>query len=217
MRTIGTSLTFDLAYGQRKCFTEDLPAGSMTRGTVHVSSGKGEMSLDVFVSDMRGTVFFHKADVNSVKFSFETGGTKVGTPHNTREKNEGILYPYRFCIVNQVNPHAASTQAHTMTRRVTLQIEAVVDEKDRYSVVDLAKQEHADKVYSSFLQVSTAVDGLIEKMDDLRAREKILNAANAETSRTIFQISIVACIVTIGIGVMNFLSLKSFFKRKKLA
>lgn len=197
------SITFELPYGQRKCYSEDLPPLSTTRGTVHVSGGKGEMSLDLFVSDMRGVVQFHKSDVNSVKFSFRTGSYQV---HTTEQ--------YRFCIVNQVHPDAASTP--DLIRRVTLVVDVV--NKDREEAVGrLAKEDHVEKVQESFSSISTDVDDLIGKMDDLRAKEQMLTELNEQTSKVIFRISILACLFTVGTGVINFMSLKMFFKRKKLA
>lgn len=198
-----SSLTFELPYGQRKCFSEDLPPSTTTRGTVHVASGHGEMKLDLFVSDSRGIVHFHKADVDTVKFSFKTSDND---PHS-RET-------YRFCIVNQVHP-ASSTGAKRIVRRVTLSVE-IVWERD-VKLGRVAKQEHVDKVYASFLTVNNEVDGLIEKMDELRAKEQALTDVNERTASTILRISLVACLFTIATGVLNFLSLKTFFKRKKLA
>lgn len=198
------SLTFELPYGQRKCFSEDLPPDIEVRGTVHVASGQGEMTLDLFVSDMRGVVYFHKSNVDSVKFSFRTGHF----PSHTREA-------FRFCVVNQVSANAAHPSARVV-RRVTLEVETVKDRHDT-STSRLAKQDQVDKVYSSFLGVQNDVDDLIEKMDELRVKEQKLNDINESTSATIFRISLVACLFTILTGVLNFLSLKSFFKRKKLA
>lgn len=200
----GNALTFELPYGQRKCFTEDLAPSTTTRGTVHVASGTGEMTLDLFVSDARGVVHFHKADVGSVKFSFRT----APGPAHVREM-------YRFCVVNQVHPHAAGGAGRTV-RRVTLRVEEV-QERGELTLGRIAKQEHVDKVYSSFLSVSSDVDGLIEKMEELRAKEQTLSEVNERTATTILRISLIACIFTIGTGVLNFLSLKTFFKRKKLA
>lgn len=199
------SLMFELPYGQRKCFTEDLPPDTVTRGTVHVASGQGEMTLDLFVSDMRGVVHFHKSNVDSVKFSFKTGHY----PMHTREA-------YRFCIVNQVSSNAMHQASGHVVRRVTLEVETVKEHQDP-TTSRLAKQDQVDKTYSSFLSVQNDVDGLIEKMDELRAKEQQLSEVNESTSTTIFRISLVACGFTILTGVLNFLSLKSFFKRKKLA
>eukprot|EP00177_Eucheuma_denticulatum_P006033 GFKZ01011005.1.p1 GENE.GFKZ01011005.1~~GFKZ01011005.1.p1 ORF type:complete len:237 (+),score=6.63 GFKZ01011005.1:202-912(+) len=211
------SLTFELPYGQRKCFSEDLPPYTVTRGTVHVSSGSGEMSLDLFVSDQNGVVQFHKSDVNTVKFSFRSGSYPV----HTRQM-------YRFCVVNQVHAGSANTMPGSVTRRVTLKVEPVYEgemagreqhqsDGSGTAVSRLAKQGHVDKVYQSFLEVSNDVDGLIERMEELRAEEEMLTAANERTAGVILKISVVACTLTIATGVLNFLSLKSFFKRKKLA
>lgn len=168
-----------------------------------MSSGTGEMSLDLFVSDQRGVVQFHKSNVNSVKFSFTTG---VYEEH-TRQV-------YRFCVVNQVNANAAQPRDKDVARRVTLEVEEVVGEK---ASEGLAKQVQMDKVYQSFLTVSSEVNGVIEKMEELRAKEQKLSELNEITSAVILRISIVASLVTVMTGVVNFVSLKRFFKRKKLA
>lgn len=199
------SLTFELPYGQRKCFTEDLPPDTVTRGTMHVASGQGEMTLDVFVSDLQGIVHFHKSNVDNVKFSFKTGHF----PLHTREA-------YRFCVVNQVSPNAIQQSSGRVVRRITLEVETVKEPHDP-TTSRLAKQGQVDQMYTSFLSVQNDVDGLIEKMDELRATEQVLSEVNESTSTTILRISLVACVFTILTGVLNFLSLKSFFKRKKLA
>ena len=198
------SLTFELGFGERKCFSEDLPPDTRTLGTVHVASGHGDMTLDLFVADARGKVYFHRANVDTVKFSFVTG---AGSPH-TRES-------YRFCVVNQVPAHAVRPAANVV-RRVTLEVDRLRPSTDS-PAARIAKQEHVDKVYSSFMTVQNDIEDLIEKIDELREREEHLSRANDDTSSTIFRISLVACLFTIITGLLNFLSLKSFFKRKKLA
>lgn len=208
----GSKLTFNLPYGQRKCLREEIPGSSTVQGSVEVSSGRGDMTLDLFVTNMEGKVFFHKTDVNSMKYSFRTpGGTSVGAHVGDEYVVRGM---YRFCVVNQVHPHAATTG--DVTRRVTLAISYVTD-RHQEEVSKLAKEDHAEKVFSSFSTVTSDVDKLIDRMDELRQREKELSQMNETTSRTIVSISVLACLFTILTGVLNFFSLKSFFKRKKLA
>lgn len=203
--SFANSLTFELPYGERKCFSEDLPPDVSIHGTVHVSSGQGEMSLDLFVLDESGAVRFHKSDVNSIKFSFRSGSY----PHPLRKD-------YRFCIVNQVKAHAAQPAARHVTRRVTLEV-GVAPGESGGNTGRFAKQEHVDNIYESFLAVSGEIDALIERMDELRAKEEILTEANEQTTVVILRISLVACALTIATGVLNLLSLQRFFKRKKLA
>lgn len=198
------SLTFELPYGQRKCFSEDLPPDTRTLGTVHVSSGHGDMTLDLFVADPRGKVYFHRANVDTVKFSFVTGQG----PQHSREN-------YRFCVVNQVAANAARP-AHDVVRRVTLEVDTLRPSSET-PAKRIAKQEHVEKVFASFVNVQSDIDDLIEKMDELRAREQMLTDANTQTTTVIFRISLLACVLTIVTGLLNFISLKSFFKRKKLA
>lgn len=203
---MGSSLTFNLAYGQRKCFSEELPASAAVRGAVHVQSGRGDMSLDMFVSDGHGTVHFHKSDINSVKFSFHTPATN----------SQGVHGPdaFRFCVVNQVHPQAAV--APGVMRRITLEVTHMT-EKHAGEIDQLAKEDHADKIFSTFSTVSSDVDNLIEKMDELRVKEQELTEMNENTASTILSITLIASVFTVMTGVANFMSLKSFFKRKKLA
>lgn len=204
--SLASSLTFNLPYGQRKCFTEELPPSANVRGGINVASGKGDMSLDMFVSDSHGTVHFHKSDVNAVKFSF----------HTPASNTQGMYAPddYRFCIVNQVHPQAAASPG--VTRRITLEVSYVSD-RHAQQVDRLAKEDVAEQVFSRFSSVSSDVDELIEKLDELRAKEQQLTELNENTSSTILTISLIASLFTILTGLLNFLSLKSFFKRKKLA
>lgn len=201
-----SSLTFNLPYGQRKCFSEEVPPSATVRGAVHVASGRGDMTLDMFVSDSHGTVHFHKSDINSVKFSFRTPATN----------SQGVYAPddYRFCVVNQVHPQAAASPG--VIRRITLDVTHM---SDRHSaeVDKLAKDEHAEKIFTTFSTVSSEVDEIIEKLDELRAKEQDLTELNENTASTILTISVLASFFTIATGFVNFFSLKSFFKRKKLA
>lgn len=201
-----SSLTFELPYGQRKCFMDDLAPNGQVKGTVQVSSGKGEMSLDIFVSDSRGTVHFHKSDINSIKFSFAV----PQQPHH-----DGRPETYRFCVVNQIHQNAI-TQDDKVVRKVTLRISYVSSEQSN-DMSNLAKSHHAEKLFSTFSSVSSDVDQLIRALDDLRMQERQLTQLNESTSATILTISSLACLFTVLTGVLSFLSLKTFFKRKKLA
>lgn len=201
-----SSLTFELPYGQRKCYSEDLAPSTDIRGEVHVAGGRGEMKLDLFVSDAGGTVYFHKSDVNALKFSFKTGVAPSHSKTGTQS--------YRFCIVNQVHPHSAA--ASNVARRVTLVVEAL-DKVRAGDMAKLATQGHVEKVQDKFGEVSRKVDEIIDRIDDLRVQEQALSDVNEDTSRMIMRISVLACLFTIATGALNFMSLKSFFKQKKLA
>lgn len=212
----GASLTFTLPYGQRKCFNEELPISGTVRGTIHVSSGAGDMTLDLFVSDSRGAVQFHKSDVNSIKFSFDMSHSAYHQQHQQQQHYNSYAgtESYRFCIVNQVHPQASAPKE--VSRRVTLDI-SVVSDMHSEQVSKLATSEHAEKLFSTFASVSSDVDGVIRKLDELRSRELELTQINESTSSTILTISVLASLFTILTGVLNVMSLKSFFKRKKLA
>lgn len=202
--SIGASITFDLAYGQQKCFSEDLPPVTIVRGDVQIASGRGEMRLDLFVTDMNGVLAFHKSDVNAVKYSFQTGAYER---HTTQQ--------YRFCIVNQLKPRGTEPGTEVF-RRVTIKVNSISNSRGA-EVGNLAKRDHVSKLQQTFHEVSNEVDRLIETMDQLRVDEQLLTDVNRNTTSSIIRISIVACLFTILTGVLNVMSLKSFFKQKKLA
>lgn len=213
MASMGFSnkLTFSLPYGQRKCLSEEIPGSATVQGAVEVSSGHGDMTLDLFVTNIEGRVYFHKTDVNSMKYSFRTPSVPAGHAHTDGRGDRDI---YRFCVVNQVHPHAASRS--DVIRRVTVHI-AYVTDRHNEEIHKLAKEEHAEQVFTTFSSVTSDVDKLIDKMDELRERERELSELNENTAKSIVTISVLACLFTIITGVLNFFSLKSFFKRKKLA
>lgn len=202
--SIGASITFDLAYGQQKCFSEDLPPVTIVRGDVQIASGRGEMRLDLFVTDMNGVLAFHKSDVNAVKYSFQTGAYERYTTQQ-----------YRFCIVNQLKPRGTEPGTEVF-RRVTIKVNSISNSRGA-EVGNLAKRDHVSKLQQTFHEVSNEVDRLIETMDQLRVDEQLLTDVNRNTTSSIIRISIVACLFTILTGVLNVMSLKSFFKQKKLA
>jgi emp24/gp25L/p24 family/GOLD len=185
------------------CLIEDVPPLSNVRGELRVAGGKGDMTLDLFVSDPSGVVYYHKADVNAVKYSFKSGAFQAHT-----------TMPYRFCVVHQIHPHAPP--GTNVARRVSLSVK--VETPAFKEVVDsLAKGGHISKIQESFQEVSNEVDALIARLDELRVKEQALTDINEDTSRTILRITIIAALFTIASGVLNFLNLKSFFKQKKLA
>ncbi len=200
-----SALTFDLGYGSQKCFSEDVAPSTLIKGSVSASGGKGgaDMKLDVYVSNAQGVVAFHRTDVNAVKFSFSSGAFER---HTTQ--------PYRICVMHQITSGSAYPPSGKAYRRVTLSFEQATKVADTTA---LATRQHVDQVHQSFHEVSVAVDRLIEAMDDLRAKEQDLTDVNQDTTSVIVRISIVACLATILTGVLNFLSLKTFFKQKKLA
>lgn len=214
----GASLTFTLPHGQRKCLVEEVPMSGTVRGTVHVSSGIGDMSLDMFVSDSRGVVRYHKAEVNSIKFSFDMPNPADHQHHQDQQQQHYNSHvgteSYRFCIINQVHPEAAAPKE--VNRRVTFEITFVSD-RHVEQMSNLAKSQHAEKLFSTFASVSSDVDGVIRQLDELRARELELTEMNESTSSTILTISVMSSLITVLTGVVNLMSLKSFFKRKKLA
>jgi emp24/gp25L/p24 family/GOLD len=198
-----SALTFDLEYGGRMCLIEDIPPLSNVRGSLRVTGGTGDMTLDLFVSDHHGVVYFHKADANAVKYSFKSGSFEAHT-----------TMPYRFCVVHQAHPHAAPGMH--VARRVSLSVR--VDTPAFKEVVDsLAKGGHLSKIQESFQEVSNEVDALIARLDEIRVKEQTLTNINEDTSRTILRITVIAALFTVATGVLNFLNLKSFFKQKKLA
>jgi emp24/gp25L/p24 family/GOLD len=197
------ALTFELGYGARKCMSEDMPPLAQVRGELHVAGGAGDMSLDLFVSNPRGVVYFHKADANAVKYSFKTGAFEA---HSTEA--------YRFCVVHQVHPNAAVRT--DVTRRVSLTAD-VETPAAKSAIRSLATSDHVSKAQDSFQEVSNEVDTLIARLDDLRVKEQALSEINEDTSRTIVRITVIAALFTIATGVLNFLNLTSFFKQKKLA
>lgn len=202
--TLCASITFDLPYGQQKSFSEDVSPSVTMRGSVHVAGGRGQgdMKLDVYVTNPQGVVAFHRMDVNAVKFTFKTSAFQA---HTTQA--------YRMCILHQLERGAAHSHSQTY-RRITLEFEQARAKDD---LKKLASKSHVDKLHESFHEVSLSVDKLIEGMDDLRMREQTLTSINSDTSSVIVRIAIVACLFTILTGVLNFMSLKSFFKQKKLA
>jgi len=203
--TLCTAITFDLPYGQQKCFSEDVSPSVTVRGAVHVAGGRGQgdMKLDVYVTNPQGVVAFHRMDVNAVKFTFKTSSFQE---HTTQA--------YRICVLHQLERGRAHHAHHKAYRRITLEFEMA---REKASMKSLASKQHVDKLHQSFHEVSISVDKLIEGMDDLRMREQALTNVSSDTSSVIVRIAIVACLFTILTGVLNFMSLKSFFKQKKLA
>jgi hypothetical protein len=197
------ALTFDLPYGARKCVSEDVTPLAGVRGELHVSGGTGDMSLDLFVSDPRGVVYFHRAGANSVKYSFKAGAFDAR-----------VTQSYRFCIVHQVHPNAAART--DVSRRVSLSV-AVEAKGVREDLEGLAKKGDVGKVQERFQEVYREVDTLIGRMDELRDKEAALSAVNDDTSRIVLRVTVLAAVFTVGTGVLNFLNLKTFFKSKKLA
>eukprot|EP00166_Cyanidium_caldarium_P000107 ctg_1028.g421 len=156
------ALQFFLKGGQRKCFSEDVTAGTRVLGEYLVTAaGGGHLQVDLKVSGPDEKIIYSKENIDHGKFTFQApsgpegqrGGGHHGDPSQQEPHQEGgdgehaewdeeygdvwPTYTYHFCV------QAHSADAPDTRRKVTLQVNTGAAAKD-YATV--AKVEHLDNL-----------------------------------------------------------------------
>lgn len=205
LATYARAITFDLYFGEQKCFGEDFLPRTSVKGDVHVSTGRGgaDMKLDVVITNSKQVVVFHRAAIHTAKFSFTTGEYKSTTSQ-----------PYRICVRHQVPSYAARPPTDIAAyRRVTLSLHTPRTSQD---IAKLASRAHVNRTSQSFREVSFSLERLLQAMHSIRSLEQHLSDIGNSTATLVVCISLLASLFTILTGVLNFMYLKNFFKHKKL-
>ncbi|GAB0497867.1 hypothetical protein MMPV_009204 [Pyropia vietnamensis] len=211
------AIQFDVFLEGQRCITEELTPYSTVNGLVHVADGPTAMSVDVFVSDSRGKVYFHKAGAVHEAFSFKTG-PPPRSPYGGHD-DPHALTPYRICAQHAPRPDDPSsgyrrgTSGTPPSRRVTVSLTQGLSPVAREG---LAKRSHVDSHVDRVRELEYQLQTVIGGIDDMKAVEADVLRKNDDTNLRVLWYSVAACGVMIGAGVYQVFYMKTFFKRAKL-
>jgi len=216
------ALQFFLKSGQKKCFSEDVTAGTRVLGEYLVTAGPGKLDVELVVTGPDGKVIFQKDNIDQGKFTFESpAGPQRGQhphgnvgeadkEHQEFDENYGDVWPtynYQFCLSGK-NGDGPETK-----RKITLHVSTGAAAKD-YSTV--AKVEHLDNLEIALRRMEDEVKSILEELEHMRAREEAMRSINESVSRRVLWYSIISCLVMIGAGIWQARYLNAFFRAKKL-
>ncbi|KAK4537184.1 hypothetical protein CDCA_CDCA11G3209 [Cyanidium caldarium] len=226
------ALQFFLKGGQRKCFSEDVTAGTRVLGEYLVTAaGGGHLQVDLKVSGPDEKIIYSKENIDHGKFTFQApsgpegqrGSGHHGDPSQQEPHQEGgdgehaewdeeygdvwPTYTYHFCV------QAHSADAPDTRRKVTLQVNTGAAAKD-YATV--AKVEHLDNLEVALRRMEDEVRSIQEELEHMRAREEAMRSINEGVSRRVLWYSFISCCVMVAAGIWQARYLNAFFKAKKL-
>lgn len=211
------AIQFDVFYEGQRCITEELTPYSTVNGLVHVADGPTAMSVDVFVSDSRGQVHFHKAGAVHEAFSFKTGPPPP-SPYGGHEDPHAPT-PFRICAHHAPRPddpargYRRGSSGTPPSRRVTVSLTQGLSPVAREG---LAKRGHVDTHVERVRELEYQLQAVIGGIDDMKAVEADVLRKNDDTNLRVLWYSVAACGVMIGAGAYQVFYMKTFFKRAKL-
>lgn len=211
------AIQFDVFFEGQRCITEELAPYSTVNGLVHVADGPSAMKVDVFVSDARGKVHYHKAGAVHEAFSFKTGPPPA-SPYGGHEDPHAPT-PYRVCAHHAPGPgdlasgYRRGGSGPSPSRRVTVSLTQGLAPVAREG---LAKRGHVDTHVERVRELEYQLQAVIGGIDDMKAVEADVLRKNDDTNLRVLWYSVAACGVMIGAGAYQVLYMKTFFKRAKL-
>lgn len=198
------ALQLVVPFASRKCISEDLPPATHVRGDLRVAAGDGDMTLDLFVTDVRGVVVYHASNVISSAFTFVTSPASSHSPRTA-------LAPYRFCFHHQAHPHEGHRPG--VERRVAV---AITQERTEPRVAGVATSAHVTAVETRMQEVEQLVDGLVTGLDAASEAAKDVEAIQARVRRWVSATAVLGCVVILGAGAVQVWYLRRMFRKKRL-
>lgn len=211
------AIQFDVSFEGQRCITEELAPYATVSGLVHVADGPSVMKVDVFVTDVRGKVHYHKAGAVHEAFSFKTGPPPP-SPYGGHEDPHSPT-PYRVCVHHAPGPHDLASgyrrgaSGTPPSRRVTVSLTQGLAPVAREG---LAKRSHVDTHVERVRELEYQLQEVIGGIDDMKAVEADVLRKNDDTNMRVLWYSVAACGVMIGAGAYQVFYMKTFFKRAKL-
>lgn len=211
------AIQFDVFFEGQRCITEELAPYSTVNGLVHVADGPTPMKVDVFVTDSRGKVQYHKAAAVHEAFSFKTGPPPA-SPYGGHDDAHAPS-PYRVCAHHAPGPndpdsaYRRGSGGPPPSRRVTVSMTQGLAPVAREG---LAKRSHVDSHVERVRDLEYQLQAVIGGIDDMKAVEADVLHKNDDTNMRVLWYSVAACGVMIGAGAYQVFYMKTFFKRAKL-
>lgn len=207
---------FAVSPGERRCFTDDLPAPSRISASVQVTDGKGAMDIDVWVTTTQGRVLYHKRAPSHGAFSFETVAPQK-TQHSGIDDGDEETYgwvdeTYRFCIEHQRAEGAV--HGGDVKRFVSFKInEASHGMRMRTTH---ANDQATDKLTTTMVDMHKTLSALVDDLAVLQQRERILVKRTSKTTGRVSVFSAVSVMVAVFTSAVQYKYFKTYFQSKKL-
>jgi len=220
-----SALYFILNAGDRKCFTEVIPASSTVRGTVIIAHGDGDMKVDAYVQDQRNKVKTWISDTTHKHFTFQSDPPAVYKP-GSGESRSLDTYEYKICFHHQVI--ANELRRWDVWRKASYSMSWIADDSGVIDELEnaaqkgvedlggdrLATPEDAIVIEKSITKVNREVEDVVREVDRMRGRDRITIQSNEAAGETIQAMGIISIAAVAVAGVAQAFVLAKTFEKK---
>lgn len=207
LSTPSSSLQIALGFGERKCFSEEVPTDRSLLVDFHSAAGTASMDLDLFVTNTEGQVVLHKSRLSHIRATLEPAGLIHHKDHAARHAPS--LTTYRFCLMHQTMPSQIMERAE---RKVDFEIRPAAAERD---VSQILSGGQMDTAHESLRQLESEITMLVEVMDAMREQEQVLTSANESTSRFLTTVSSLTSLFVLSVGMLQLEVVQAVLKYRK--
>eukprot|EP00286_Rhodomonas_abbreviata_P030032 CAMPEP_0181300348 /NCGR_PEP_ID=MMETSP1101-20121128/6840_1 /TAXON_ID=46948 /ORGANISM="Rhodomonas abbreviata, Strain Caron Lab Isolate" /LENGTH=215 /DNA_ID=CAMNT_0023405575 /DNA_START=24 /DNA_END=671 /DNA_ORIENTATION=- len=186
-------ISFDLASGKVKCFSEDMADNTLVVGDYeleNIPDGQNRMPVDIQVTDPMEKVLYNKADASDGKFAFTTS----------------IQGDYIVCFHNKGIPEF-NTQ-----RRIKLDMKHGIDAQDYSKVI---KAEHLSDVQAQLRLLEDRTEQIRHEMAAQKQREMEMRDLTENTCSRVVWFAVFTMVVLAGTGWVETTWLFNYFKVNK--
>lgn len=199
MTVPSSSMQLALGFGERKCFSEEVPTDRPLLVDFRTAAGVANMDLDLFVTNTEGQVVFHKSGLSHHRTTLE---------YHTAQ-HLPALTTYRFCLMHQTIPGQIMEKAE---RKVEFDIRPAVKERD---TAQLVRRDQTDNAHQNLRLLEGEIAELVEMMDMLREQEQLLTSTNESTSRFLMTVNSLTSLFVLSVGMLQLEMVQGVLKQRK--
>lgn len=203
------ALKMKIDFGERKCFTEDVNAHRPVLLDFRASAGHSDMDVDLFVTDHKGKVVFHKSGLSH---SRATIGPVLDPPesHGSLTAYAPQYVTYRFCFMHQVVPGQV---AENVERHIDFRVSSAPARREKEGLITF---RDTDRSNAQIHKLEEEILLLVEKMDVIREQERFLTLKNDSTSRFLTTVSSLTSSLVIAVGILQLEFVQSILRQRKM-
>lgn len=205
-----TAMQMAIGFGERKCFSEDLPVQRPILIDFRASAGQSDMDVDLFVTDSRGQVVFHKSGLSHHRATFHTPDGLNNDVDANSYGHAPRFATFRFCVMHQI---LQGQVKEAVERRIVFNVRSGSTKKENN---DIAKFNDVDRANSHIRKLEEDILVLVDKMDVLREQERILTLKNESTSSFLTTVSSLTSLLVLGVGLLQFEMMQGVLKERKV-
>lgn len=195
-----------LQFGERKCFSEEVPTDYPIAIDFHTAAGENDMDLDLFVTDTVGRVRLHKSGLSHLRSTLEPLEQEEETYNG---QGKASFTTYRFCLMHQTIPGQV---AHQSGRRVEFNIQPLSYHVNRTNPLT---HSHVGSTREKLAEMEHEIMSLMQKIDVLREQERVLTDMNEGTSHYLLRISSITSLIVLGTGYVQISYLRDVLRKRK--